>query len=191
MPKDKDELYKVEQLAAAMDGLPRVMNVISRAMGEEVVGLIKKGFRTETDPYGQRWEPKQIPDGRKTLSGPTSRLKGGWHVTKANKGGFTVAPSVDYAAPHQRPKRNKFGRLKRPRRMMVPDRRKGLPQLWADKLEKASEEMLSTTIRSSFGSSLFRGAARRGKRMTGGRYSVVNKVKSIISQRIRRQMHFD
>lgn len=107
-----------------------VLKPMSSAMAERVIGLIQEGFVTETDPYGVPWAPKKNPDGRKVLSGETGRLKTGWHAAALDGGGFTVAPSVDYAAPHQAPKRGPGGRLKRPRRRMVPSGDRGLPQRW-------------------------------------------------------------
>lgn len=120
-----------------------LMEATSRNMAEETIGLVKDGFRSETDPYGSKWAPKQAADGRKVLSGKTSRLKGGWHVVFANGGGFRIAPSVNYAAPHQSPR---MGR--RPRRMMVPTRSKGLPDEWSRALEDAATD----TFRAYFSS---------------------------------------
>lgn len=119
-----------------------LLEAVSQNLAEETIGLIQEGFRNETDPYGDPWAPKQRADGRKTLSGKTSRLKNGWHPIKADKGGFRVGPSVDYAAPHQSPK---FGR--RPRRMMVPTGSKGLPAKWTHAYEETATEMM----RSYFG----------------------------------------
>lgn len=130
---------KLGALEKTLEDAPDVLKAISRNSAEEVVGLIKDGFRDEKDPYGKRWKPKQIPDGRKVLSGKTSNLKGGWHVTSSSKGGFTVAPSVDYAVHHQ------FGapRAGIPQRMMVPSKARGLPAGWADALEEVAKEELS------------------------------------------------
>jgi phage gpG-like protein len=93
---------------------PKVLEQISRDMADETVGLVQDGFREETDPYGDRWTPKQAQDGRKTLSGKTSRLKGGWHVSARSSRGFTVSPAVNYARFHQ------SGTRRMPRRAMVP-----------------------------------------------------------------------
>lgn len=119
-----------------------LLEATSQQLAEETIGLIKQGFRSETDPYGDKWTPKQKHDGRKTLSGKTSRLKGGWHVVRADKRGFSAAPSVPYAAPHQAPRFNR-----RPRRMMVPTASKGLPPDWSHAYEEAATELM----RSYFG----------------------------------------
>jgi len=122
---------KVRAWAKAFGDLDGALSAISGSLAEETVNLIKDGFRHETDPYGDRWTPKQAADGRKTLSGPTSRLKTGWHVRVQGASGFIVSPSVEYAAPHQNPKPGPGGKLKRPRRMMVPTAEKGLPPTWS------------------------------------------------------------
>lgn len=195
MAGDIDELHKLEQLASALDAAPAMLEMASAAMAEEVIGLIKQGFRSETDPYGEKWAPKQRPDGRKVLSGETSRLKGGWHRQKTGKDGFTIAPSVDYAAPHQRPKRGKGGRLKRPRRMMVPDREKGMPAAWSKQLEEAASEIMSTGFRVSFSFRGFGRKARRGRRgldeRLRQRIGLVNRIKQQIRQKIRRNVGLD
>jgi hypothetical protein len=119
---------------------------MNAAMAEEIINLIKEGFVVERDPYGVPWKPKKKPDGRKVLSGETGRLKTGWHPVRLDKGGFTVAPSVDYAAPHQAPRRGRSG-LKRPRRRMVPSGDRGLPRRW----RKAMQEVAVGSMAVYFG----------------------------------------
>lgn len=119
------------------------MRMASRAMAEEMLGLTFERFRAETDPYGKRWKPKKRRDGRKTLSGKTSRLKGGWHIVRCDGGGWMIAPSVAYAAPHQKPGVNPAtGSPYRPRRMMVPDSALGLPAEYDKALEEAAVDAL-------------------------------------------------
>lgn len=136
--KNRDALKTIENWQKLFENGHVLVSATSAAMAEEMVTLVKDGFRSETDPYGNRWKPKQEPDGRKTLSGETSRLKGGWHVRRTNKGGFTVAPSVTYAAHHQAPRRGRNGRLKRPRRMMVPSGERGMPAEWNKNLREVA-----------------------------------------------------
>jgi hypothetical protein len=142
---------KLDAFIQALATAPKTLETMSRNMAEETVGLVKDGFRSETDPYGVIWAPKKRPDGRKVLSGKTSRLKGGWHVVRSSKGGFTVAPSVNYALPHQAPR---YGR--RPRRAMVPYKRK-LPA----KYSKAYRAVAQDVLRNHFA------AAGHGKRSAG------------------------
>jgi len=119
------------------DATPELLATISDSAAEEILGLISDGFRSETDPYGQKWQPKKKADGRKTLSGKTSRLKN-FTKKRSGKDGFTVGPTVNYAAPHQNPKKNR-----RPRRMMVPGGGRGLPSKWSKALEETAKEALS------------------------------------------------
>lgn len=123
----RQDFAKLEHWTRLFNSGHVLTSATNNAMAEEMVGLIKDGFRTETDPYGKKWKPKKKPDGRKTLSGKTSRLKGGWHVKRKSDSSFTVAPSVDYATPHQTgaPSRNLV-----PRRM-VPTQSRGLPGKWS------------------------------------------------------------
>jgi hypothetical protein len=142
MPKGsgmEGDFGKLDAWNALLDNGEAFLEATSAAMAEETIELIKQGFRDETDPYKKRWKAKKRADGRKVLSGRTSRLKGGWHRQRADEGGFVVAPSVDYAAPHQSPKTGKDGQLKRPRRMMVPASELGLPPAWARRYERTAQ----------------------------------------------------
>jgi hypothetical protein len=136
--KNQDAMRQLEDWQKLFENGHVMVSATSAAMAEEMVTLIKEGFRKETDPYGRKWKPKQANDGRKTLSGETSRLKGGWHVKRTRQGGFTVAPSVVYAAYHQAPRRGRNGRLKRPRRMMVPSGERGMPNAWNKQLREVA-----------------------------------------------------
>jgi phage gpG-like protein len=118
----------------------KAMTVVSRAMAEEMLGLTLERFRVETDPYGKRWKPKQRSDGRKTLSGKTSRLKNGWHIVRCDGSGWTIAPSVAYAAYHQ------AGTKRMVRRMMVPDAARGLPRAYKKTLQEAAVDALKVSF---------------------------------------------
>lgn len=143
---------KLEAFEKLLDSGDAMLPPMSRAMAEEVIDLTKQRFREERDPYGQPWAPKKRPDGRKVLSGPTSRLKGGWHVKEADGGGFTIAPSVAYAAPHQAPRRSPItGLLRRQRRRMVPDAAQGLPESYAEALEEVALEAFKQWFRTATG----------------------------------------
>lgn len=127
---DKELDQFIQLLKTAPDLLPDM----SRQLAEETVGLIAEGFRDEKDPYGQRWKPKLRKDGRKTLSGKTSRLKK-FSIVRTGKGGFTVASSVGYAGFHQ------HGTKHHPRRPMLPDGR-GMPRTWEGPLSEVITETL-------------------------------------------------
>lgn len=129
------------------------MRAVSINQAEEAVDLIKQGFNegTGTDPYGQRWKKRKRETrrtrGRKVLSGETSRLKGGWKVTQVRADGFEVSASVTYATPHQSPRRGRRG-LKRPRRMMIPSEKKGMPRKWSKALNAAALDAANDYFRS-------------------------------------------
>jgi hypothetical protein len=116
----------------------QALELASRSMAEEMLQLTFERFRSETDPYRRRWKPKKRPDGRKTLSGKTSRLKDGWHIVRCDRGGWMIAPSVAYAAPHQKPLRKGY-----PRRMMVPDSARGMPRAYSAALQEAAQDALA------------------------------------------------
>jgi phage gpG-like protein len=127
---------KLAAWAKLAEAAPELLGAISESGAEELLNLVADGFRSETDPYGQGWQPKKRPDGRKTLSGKTSRLKK-FAKKRVDKNGFTIGPTVDYAAPHQNPKRGT-----RPRRMMVPSKSRGLPRAWSKTLEELATEAM-------------------------------------------------
>jgi phage gpG-like protein len=130
-----DGFAKLAAWRKLFEATPELLEAISVSGAEEMISLVKDGFRDETDPYGKKWARKKKKNGRKILSGKTSRLKGGWHYKRADKGGFTISPSVDYAAYHQ------TGTRRMVARKMVPDSR-GLPREWSKKLEEVAKEAL-------------------------------------------------
>src|SRR5688572_7388611 len=117
----KGDFAKLRRLRKKLgpSGIKQLKRDILENVAEEILGFTKQRFRDERDPYGRRWAPKKKPDGRKVLSGKTSRLKK-WQVKKRSLRGFTIAPTVTYAAFHQ------DGTRHMPRRMIVPDEAKGL-----------------------------------------------------------------
>jgi hypothetical protein len=137
----RDPLDELEDILSNPDA---ILKAAAAAIGEECISLIKDGFRNERDPYGRKWAPKQRPDGRKVLSGKTSRLKTGWKPTTVNKREVRVSPSVSYAEPHQNPKRGPDGQLKRPQRMMVPDARRRIPQAWKRDIRDAATDAIGS-----------------------------------------------
>jgi phage gpG-like protein len=132
---------ELEKLVAALDQPKAILRRVSQNLAEETVDLIKQGFRDQKDPYGHAWKPKKAQDGRMTLSGPTSRLKGGWHIKQVSDSGFIVAPSVTYADYHQQ------GGRHLPRRMMVPDAGIGLPSGWKRAYDETATDVLAEVFR--------------------------------------------
>lgn len=134
-------LKKLRVLAGRLEELAIVKRRIAATQAEEALDLVKVGFASETDPYGRKWQARKKETrktrGRKVLSGPTSRLKGGWHRTALSADGWRISPSVDYALPHQSPKKNR-----RPQRMMVPSEARGFPNRWRRPMNEAAEEAI-------------------------------------------------
>jgi phage gpG-like protein len=149
------DFKKVDNWAKAMGAAPDTLQTMSRNMAEEALELVAQGFEHQKDPYGRPWKDKQTPDGRLILGGKTGRLRRGWHLTRAGKEGFSIGPSVDYAAHHQ------FGapRAGIPMRMMVPSKRLGLPPKWREAFAAVVEEQLAAH---------FNQGGRRSRARNGG-----------------------
>lgn len=128
------DFQKLEAWEKALASTDKLLEAMSKDMAEERVGIVKDGWRNQADPYGKKWKAKKRPDGRQILVGKTARLKGGWHVRRAGKGGFSIAPSVDYAGFHQ------TGTKFIPPRRMVPTKARGLPKAWARSLNEIVTE---------------------------------------------------
>ena len=119
-----------------------VLEQASKNMAEEAIDLTKETYRTETDPYGKRWTPKLANDGRKTLSGKTSRLKTGWQRKRADQEGFEIEASVTYGTPHQRPVKRKVRKDGESLvRRQVPEESQGLPPKWEERLQEAAADV--------------------------------------------------
>lgn len=122
------DFAKLSGWQETVETTPDVLADISRIGAEELIDLVQQGFAEERNPYGDPWKPKKRPDGRAILVGKTAHLRRRWHVKKSDKGGFTIAPSVSYAAYHQR------GTKRMSKRMMVPQKSSGLPPKWKNAL---------------------------------------------------------
>jgi phage gpG-like protein len=120
----------LDRWAELLEDSKVIVEQTSRVQAEVALTLIGETFEHETDPYGEKWDPKQVDDGRKVLHGETTRLRNGWHVVQTSMSGWRVDPAVEYAAYHQEPRGNS-----RPQRMMVPSRSRGLPKEWAEEFE--------------------------------------------------------
>lgn len=102
-----------------------IAEAATEAMAQRAVDLVGDGFNRGRNPYGERWKPKQKPNGYPIMHGPSGLLEYGWHVLKTKRRGFVIANDAPYAAAHQKPTRGK-----RPMRMMVPSTSRGLPPSW-------------------------------------------------------------
>lgn len=148
----KGDFSVLESWTRLLKNAPKLLSDMSANMAEETISLIRDGWRSQADPYGDPWQKKKVDDGRQILVGRTARLRNGWHVVKSGKGGWKVAPSVVYAAAHQDPQKRRGwgtrpGSLDRlPRRMMIPSRSRGLPKAWS----RAYRELAEETLREHF-----------------------------------------
>ena len=136
------DFAKLDEWRELFEEADELLAGMSQDMAEEILGLVQEGFSQERDPYGEAWKPKKRSNGKPTLVGKTARLRRGWHVANKSKGGFTIAPSVNYAMAHQSPKKRNEG-WTMPRRMMVPSKERGLPASWKDSLGDVATSHLS------------------------------------------------
>lgn len=135
----RGDFHVLNKWQKQLNKLPaKSMQVISESMAEETLNLIADGFRQERAPNGKLWTPKKRPDGRKTLSGPTSRLRN-WFRKTVQPDRFIVSATVAYSVFHQ------HGTRKMVARHMVPPN--GLPSRWARSLKQTAQEAISSILR--------------------------------------------
>lgn len=111
---------------------------VSQQIAHETLTLIADGFRAESDPYGDTWQPLKARSGR--ILQDTGRLRNSFTVREITATGFRIGSAVQYAAYHQR------GNRRLPRRMMVPLPRR-LPREWAKSYHATAAEV----VRAHFG----------------------------------------
>lgn len=136
----KGDFKKLQNWGALLKSGDAMVEATSQAMAEATIALIAEGFNDERDPYGKAWKAKKHDDGRKVLHGETTRLRNGWHVVRVNKHGFSVHPSVLYAAFHQ------TGTRKMDARMMVPSKSRGMPREWKETFVEVAQETFRETF---------------------------------------------
>lgn len=73
------------------------MRGLSRAIGDELLFQVQTGFSTQTDPYGQPWAKKVIPDGNPPLTGPRRKLRVGWYLKYAGPDAAIIGNRETYA----------------------------------------------------------------------------------------------
>jgi len=103
--------YSSGEVNSRLNELQRKVSDLTPAMkniGEYLLLSTDTRFRTETDPYGNRWQPnsprtiaRKRAEGRilKTLQS-TGRLRAGISY-KADRTSVVIGTNVDYAAKHQ------------------------------------------------------------------------------------------
>jgi phage gpG-like protein len=155
-----DAVAQLAELARRLLTVPAMLPDLMRQLGEECVDLIKAEHDAGEDPYGTKWVEKA--DGTDSHLASSGNLKSGWHITQADAGSVTVAPTAFYASVHQggktiRAKTAKGLRFKVgghwvrrnsvyiPARPMVPDNR-GLPDEWRDSLKETAEKAIEVLL---------------------------------------------
>lgn len=170
------DFKRLDIFVEGLSKLPKAAQIICDQLAEETLELIREGFETSTDPYGNPWEPPKMRAGRPMED--TGGLRSSWHK-RLESGGFTVASGKAYAAMLQRgtgiynprrrqpikPIRAKALRLPggifrksvagaEPRKT-VPD--EGLPARWKDRYVEVSQDVLTEL--------LGKATKRRGKKV--------------------------
>jgi phage gpG-like protein len=162
------DFAELKKWASKVESAPEVLELLGDQLAEETIELIREGFETETDPYGDEWPSPIFREGQ-ALS-DTGGLRASWHRVYASRHGFEVASGKLYAKWHQggtgiygprkrriRPKRgsalgplpdgNFYRSVKgTPRRRMVPDSGQ-LPARWRRRLVETSHEVLTEYFR--------------------------------------------
>lgn len=111
---------------------------MNKSLGAELVALVKRGFRTSTDPYGRPWAPLKQRSGKPLLR--TARLRNSWMWSAGTDSGqITITNNVQYAAFHQ------DGTARMVQRQMFPEA--DLPPLWADRLSAVAELVVSQHVK--------------------------------------------
>jgi len=152
----------MDKLAQAQDS----MRVVSANLAEETIELIREGFATSTDPYGDRWAPLKLRSGQPLRD--TGGLQSSWHRRFVTAQGFVVASGKDYARYHQdgtgihgpkaqriKPRHARALRFPGPggpifaasvagveRRRMVPEKGE-IPSRWRERYIRTAEEVLT------------------------------------------------
>lgn len=93
---------------------PQQKGALTRDMSKATLALIEEGFRREMTPYGQKWRPKQKPNGKQILVDSGS-MRGGFRA-RVGLGRFSIRNSEPYTGVHQNGSRKK----NIPKRQMWP-----------------------------------------------------------------------
>lgn len=126
-----------------------LLDAAEEVAGNTLLNLTLEGFVKEQDPYGDPWEERQVEtketQGKKVLS-RKGLLKGSFN-RQTSRGQVTVSTPLEYADYHQRPKRGRNGKLKRPRRRMIPTLKKGFPRKYGSEIRKSMGDVFESYFR--------------------------------------------
>lgn len=87
------DFRKLEKFARNVATLPEQMTTLRVALLEEALDLVREGFETSTNPYGERWADLKV------RAGQPLRDTGG--LSNWQRRGFYIEPTKDYAGYHQ------------------------------------------------------------------------------------------
>jgi hypothetical protein len=148
---------QIQALRTRLATLPELFRKqASEAMGKRALRLVRDGFSSKQDPYGQRWAPRKVRKraglGGRIRSLLTSPGRGLLVKTGALRGGFKVSPTPDgfemsnptgYGAFHQ------YGTRKMVRRQMVPEEDTGgLGATWGNAFNEEAERVIKNILAS-------------------------------------------
>jgi phage gpG-like protein len=149
--KFSGQFAELDRWTDKINQVPDALVTLNEQLAEESVELVREGFATSTDPYGEPWEPLVLREGQPLRD--TGALQASWHRRSVSKSGFSIASSRNYAPYHQlgtgiygprkqpiRPIRTKALKLPggiylysskgSPPRRMVPETGRPLPERW-------------------------------------------------------------
>jgi phage gpG-like protein len=161
------DIAKLDKWAKRLREVPKVMDGLSEQLAEETIDLIKDGFEKSRDPYGKKWAPLKLRDGRPLED--NGGLKGSWFKKYARRDGFKVANGKSYAiiqhagsgiyGPKKEPivpkkakalRLGKYGFAKSVKgtvaRPMVPYKKR-LPKKWLQAYQEVAEDFLTEHFR--------------------------------------------
>lgn len=122
------DFAELQRIASRIRKLPRGLTKMAKAIGEEGVELVKRGFESTADPYGRGWAPLKCRKGKiLQATGQLRRFRYRVQGTTAIIGG-----GADYGQYHQ------TGTKRMPARKMIPDQ--GMPKAWSSRLVEAARE---------------------------------------------------
>jgi len=163
------DFAKLNKWLKKLERAPEVLDLVGKQLAEETIELIRDGFESETDPYGNPWAPLKLRTGR--ILSDKGGLRSSWHQVSSSRRGFEVASGKLYAKWHQGgtgiygprkqrivPKRSRalgpinpgglfFRSVKgTPKRRMVPSRGP-LPAAWRRRYVETAQEVLTEYFR--------------------------------------------
>lgn len=162
------DFASLKRFQKKIEQAPKALLVVNEQLAEEAIDLIREGFETSTDPYGDAWAPLVLREGRPLED--TGGLKAAWFRQSVTARGFTVANAKRYAHFHQggtgiygprgapiKPIKAKVLRLGKtgfvarsvrgsPKRRMVPEQGR-LPEKWKQRFRDTAQETLTEIFR--------------------------------------------